>query len=128
MLFIKKINGLFISFLLGGVVGGAIALLYAPKSGKLLRKDINRKTNDFIEEGKKKTYDTWNGAKEKVENTIESANDLLNTGREKIVRKTEKVKDAFKAGMSAYNDKRNNQSNESKESVEDVEITYNKMT
>jgi hypothetical protein len=96
----KKITVLFISFLLGGAIGSAIALLYAPKQGKYLRNDIGRKTNELIDEGKKKTYDSWDDAKEKAESTLESANDFLSTGMEKIVRKTEKVKDALKARKS----------------------------
>ncbi len=107
MISITKTTGLVTSFLLGGAIGGAIALLYAPQSGKHLRNDISRKTNELIDEGKKKTNDSWNDAKEKVESSIESANDFLNSGKEKIVRKVEKVKDAVKAGSNAYNDERN---------------------
>jgi gas vesicle protein len=102
----KKLNGLFISFLVGGAVGSAIALLYAPKKGKLLRNDISRKTNDLIDQGKKLTYDSWNGAKEAAESTFESANEFLNTGVEKIIDKTEKIKDAFRTGIDTYKDER----------------------
>ncbi len=97
----KKTKGLFIGFLLGSAIGGAIALLYAPKSGKRLRNDIRRKTNELIEDGRKITVDSWNGAREKVESTIDNANDYLVTGMEKISRKTEKVKDAIKAGFNS---------------------------
>ncbi len=96
----KTINGVFLSFLLGGAVGGTIALLYAPTKGKYLRKDISRKTNELIKEGKRKTYDSWNDAKEKAESLLESANDVLSTNVEKIVRKTEKLKDALKSGLN----------------------------
>jgi gas vesicle protein len=96
---IKIINGMFLSFLVGGAIGGAIALLYAPQKGKYLRKDISRKANDLIKEGKRKTYDSWNDAKEKAENLIESANDVLSTNVDNIVRKTEKLKDAIKSGF-----------------------------
>jgi len=83
----KIINGMFLSFLLGGVTGTAIALLYAPQKGKYLRKDISNKTNAFINEGKKMSYNSWNNAKEKAENLIDSANDALNTIIHKIDRK-----------------------------------------
>ncbi|MCX6163004.1 MAG: YtxH domain-containing protein [Ignavibacteriae bacterium] len=101
MISLNKTTGIFVSFLLGGVIGSAIALLYAPMKGKYLRNDISRKTNELFEEGKKISYDTWKDAKEKVENTIDSANDYLSTGIDKIARKTEKVKDAIKSGFSA---------------------------
>jgi gas vesicle protein len=80
--------------------------LYAPKKGKLLRNDISRKTNDLIDQGKKLTYDSWNGAKEAAESTFESANEFLNTGVEKIIDKTEKIKDAFRTGIDTYKDER----------------------
>jgi gas vesicle protein len=100
MLKMKTFNGIFLSFLLGGAIGGAVALLYAPQKGKHLRKDISRKANNIIKDGRKMTHDSWNGAKEKAENLIESANDVLNTNVDKIVRKTEKLKDALKSGFN----------------------------
>ena len=120
----KTINGFFISFLLGGAVGSTLALLYAPKSGKHLRNDISRKTNDLFEEGKKITIDSWNGVKEKTESTIESMNDFLKTGMEKIAGKTEKVKESLKAGVNAYNDEKKTVNSQNSMSKENVEITH----
>jgi len=120
-------KGIFAGFLLGTVVGGAIALLTAPKSGKHLRNDISRKTNELIEDGKKNAYESWNGVKGRTESTIESANDMLNNGKEKIMRKAEKVKDAYKAGINAYNNGRKDESDE-RISSEDESITYGKIT
>jgi gas vesicle protein len=115
---VKKMNGFLISFLLGGAVGSALALLYAPKQGKLLRNDISRKTNELIEEGRKKTVDLWNGAEELAESTLDSANDFLNRGMEKIGRKTEKVKDAFKSGFNAHNSESEAENNENSSFME----------
>ena len=103
---IKTTKWVFMSFLLGGAIGGAIALLYAPKSGKQLRNDISRTTNELYEEGKKKTYDSWNDAKEKAENILDGANDVLNSNVEKIVHETGRVKDALTSGINAYNKER----------------------
>lgn len=100
----KRINGLLLSFLAGGAVGGAVALLYAPKKGKHLRNDISKKTSDLIDQGKKLTYDTWNGAKDAAESTFESANDFLNTGLENIAKKTEKVKEIFRTESGTFKD------------------------
>lgn len=113
MISVKKLNGLFISFLVGGVVGSTIALLYAPMKGKQLRSDINSKANDIIDHGKKLTYDSWNGAKEAVGNTFDKANDFLNTGVEKIGQKTELVKDAFRTGFESFKDERRTGKNKS---------------
>ena len=124
----KKINGILMSFLLGSAVGGAIALLYAPKSGKNFRHDISKKTNDLIDEGKKLTSNSWNGAKEAVENTFDSANDYLNTGVEKIKHKTEKVKDAFRTGVDTYKDERKSGKNSTGLYNEDVDKTKTRIT
>jgi len=84
---VKKIKWLLVSFIFGGAIGSAIALLYAPESGKHLRKDINRKTNELFEDGKQITLDLWQSTKEKAESVIKSANDALNTNVEKIMHK-----------------------------------------
>ena len=102
----KKTSGFVLSFLIGGVIGSAIALMYAPKSGKNLRNDIGRKTTELIDQGKKLTYDSWNGAKDTAETTFESANEFLNSGVDKIVSKAERVKDSFKSGMEAFKEER----------------------
>lgn len=128
MISIKKINGIFISFLLGGAIGSAIALLYAPKPGKLLRRDISRKTNELIEQGKKKTFDSWNETKEKAESTLERANEFLNTGMEKIVNKAEKVKDALKSGLNAFNVERESGNNGNSSCVESTENVQSQIT
>jgi len=95
-------KGLLIGFLIGGAIGGAIALLYAPQKGKRLRHDIGKKTGEIYESGRKIAVDSWNGVKETAESTLESANDFLNSGMDKITRKEENVRDAFKAGMETY--------------------------
>jgi gas vesicle protein len=106
MIFANRISGIFVSFLIGSAVGGAIALLYAPESGKRLRGDISKKTNSLIKEGKKKSNELWNDAKEKAESTLDSANNFLNSNVEKIVNETGKVKDALTSGINAYNKER----------------------
>ena len=92
----KIVSGVFLSFLVGSVIGGAFALLYAPQKGKYLRKDIRKKTKGLIKEGRKLTQDSWNDAKEKAEDFIDSANDTLSSNYDKIVRKTEQLKNVLK--------------------------------
>lgn len=123
-----KTKGFLISFLVGGAVGSVIALLYTPKSGRHLRNDISRKTNEFIEESKKITSDTWNGAKEIAESHLDNANDFLNTGVEKIMRKTEKLKGAFKSGINAYNEERKSGSKENSSAFEDAGNIHGEIT
>lgn len=110
---LKKSGVFVLSFIIGGALGGAIALLYAPESGKRLRKNLGRKTSELIESSRKKTQDTWNDAKERAESSLDSANEYLNTGLDKISRNAEKVKNSLKTGFRAGSDVNN--------SAEDVE-------
>ncbi|MDD5360731.1 MAG: YtxH domain-containing protein [Ignavibacteria bacterium] len=104
---IKRVNEIFLSFLIGGVIGSSLALLYAPVPGKKLRNDIRKKTNEIIKDGKEKANYAWNEAKEKAEKILESANDVISTNVDKIVHNTENIKDAVKSGINAYKDERN---------------------
>lgn len=123
---------LLLGFLTGSVLGAAIALLYAPKAGKELRNDIRvkkdeylddtseyleiakTKAGDLINEGKKKSEKLINDAKERATSLIKDANSVLNSAKvratnmtdsskDTIVGEIERIKDAFKAGVEAYN-------------------------
>jgi len=129
-------KGLFLGFLAGGIVGGVLALLYAPKSGKELRQDISNKKDemlddageyldiakhkaqDIINEGKKRSEELILDAKKKAGNLLDDANNILNvakdktstsyeTAKTKIADESAKVKDAIKAGVDAYKEERN---------------------
>jgi gas vesicle protein len=129
-------KGLFLGFLAGGIVGGVLALLYAPKSGKELRQDISNKKDemlddageyldiakhkaqDIINEGKKRSEELISDAKKKAGNLLDDANNILNVAKEKtstsyetaktkIADESAKVKDAIKAGVDAYKEERN---------------------
>jgi gas vesicle protein len=126
MISIKRTTWYFGSFILGGVIGSALALLYAPESGRHLRRDIKRKTNDLIEDGKKKAQDTWNDARETAESALESANEFINSGMDKIMRNTEKAKDALKSGYAAYYDEKKTGDNQSKREMEEIEKFHSK--
>lgn len=128
-------KGLFLGFLAGGIVGGVLALLYAPKSGKELRQDIRNKKDemlddaeeyldiakhkaqDIINEGKKRSEELISDAKKKAGNLLDDANNILNVAKEKtsvsyeaakgkIIDESAKVKDAIKAGVDAYKEER----------------------
>ncbi|MFH0736753.1 MAG: YtxH domain-containing protein [bacterium] len=73
-------KGLLIGFLSGAVVGTSVALLYAPKSGKKLRRDINHKahdlkedTNEFINSAKEKALSILNEGINKAESMVSDA-------------------------------------------------------
>lgn len=124
-------KGLLIGFLTGAAVGSIMALLFAPKSGKELRKNIKNKSQDLIEdadeylmkakdkasqlinEGKKKSEKLVSETKEKVDTLLgeaerilteakDKAGNVAHIGKEKIEKESERLKTAIRAGMDAY--------------------------
>lgn len=110
----RKSKKFFISFLLGGAIGGVIALLYAPKSGVQLRNDVSRISGKIVNDGKKLTVKSWNDAKDFAGNTYEKAGNLVNAGIDTIAGRTENVKDAINSGINAFRDERKNEKIHSK--------------
>ena len=134
------VKGLFVGLLAGGAIGALVALLYAPKSGKELRNDIKSKTDEyydetekFIADAKVKAKDMMNEGKKRSENIIANAKskseELLKnaerifteaksktgsfvaSGKDVVDGETAKLKTAFKAGVDAYKETKN-QNNE----------------
>lgn len=132
-------KSLLLGFITGSVVGASIALLFAPKSGKELRSDIRikkdellddtseylqiakTKAGDLINEGKRKSEELISDAKKKASSLIGDANSILNDAKEKatntigstkekISGETDRVKDAFKAGIEAFNQEKSKNS------------------
>ena len=130
-------KGVLIGFITGGALGAALALLYAPKTGKELRAEIRTKSDDYLDEADKyiaeakdKAIDLINDGKKKSEKLIKDAKAksdelikdaekvleearlktdiLVKTGKEKVDQKTSQVRTAIKAGVDAYKKTKNN--------------------
>lgn len=101
------------AFLLGGAIGAAVALLYAPKSGRETRKDISRaarriknSTADLIDDAIEDVNEFANNLKEKAANVVEQGAELsekakreimktLETGQRSIEKQRKKLTDAL---------------------------------
>ena len=114
-----------ISLLIGGAVGSAIALLFAPKSGREIRSDISQKTKEIIEDGKNTSEQLWTGTKEKVGNIMDGANEILNKARILIVDEAKKVKTAASAGYNKYTEESKSEEEERKSFMENEEPNKN---
>ncbi|NWF88718.1 MAG: YtxH domain-containing protein [Ignavibacteriaceae bacterium] len=111
----KKTQKIAAAFLLGTVVGGVIALLFAPKSGKELRSDISDEVNNYvdkaadlrnkiIDKAKKFSNDILKQT-EKVQSDIRSFKDGKYTGTaEKIESEISRLRNAIKAAVDSYKD------------------------
>jgi|SRR5579872_337959 len=129
----KITKGLFLGFVAGGIVGAVVALLYAPKPGKELRKDlrvqkdklVDKATDflnataeageDFINEVPGRSREIITAAREKANSILENAEKTLSDAKTKAAVKIDtvktagtKVQSAAKAGMDAFRDELKN--------------------
>lgn len=84
-------GSIFLSFLLGGLVGAGFALLLAPQSGSETRQKIKELTDDV----KEKTKGYVGDVKEKITGGIDK-------GKEMYEEKKSMVTSAIEAGKEAY--------------------------
>jgi gas vesicle protein len=84
-----------LAFLLGGVVGAGLALLFAPLSGRETRERIK----DLVEEVKDKA----DGAVEEIRDKVKETLDL---GKKALEEKKSMVSAAFEAGKEAMGKER----------------------
>lgn len=81
----------FLAFILGGIIGTAIGMLYAPKSGREMRYDLKKVSREIA--------DTVNDLSEDVK---ETGRKVYADGREKVLSKKDKISEAFEAGKKAF--------------------------
>lgn len=82
------------NFFLGLGIGVGLGMLFAPKSGDETRDLLMSKADEGKEYLKKQTA-TWK----------DSANDLIDKGKEAVNRQKDTLNDAVEAGKQAYRDK-----------------------
>ncbi|MRR17195.1 MAG: YtxH domain-containing protein [Deltaproteobacteria bacterium] len=77
--------------LIGGLVGGALGILFAPKAGRELRQDIRGQSENLYKKAKGKYEETVTT----VENVVKQAKDSLADKKVRLGR-------GIEAGVSAY--------------------------
>ena len=75
--------GFSIGLLAGAIIGGAVGLLYAPKSGKETRKMIKDKATEVMEVVKEKTTDFVDGVKEETGEVMDRVKDVTSEANRK---------------------------------------------
>ena len=63
-------NGLLPAFLLGGLVGSIFTFLYAPSSGRELRRNIKDEIDNFVKKAQKKEEELINKAKATADDLV----------------------------------------------------------
>ncbi|MBI4688764.1 MAG: YtxH domain-containing protein [Nitrospirae bacterium] len=84
------------AFLVGGAIGAAIAVLYAPKSGRETRKDISKAARrmkegavDLVDDAIENVNDFVDDMKEKTSDIIKRGIELSEDAKEEIINKFE---------------------------------------
>jgi gas vesicle protein len=124
-------KSLLVGLFLGGAIGAALGILFAPKAGRELRQDIKNKSDEYIDEtekyiadartkakdlineGKKRSEKLISDAKTKSDELMKDAEKVFNeakqkasgaiqTGKKNLESESDKLKTAFKAGVDAY--------------------------
>ncbi|MFA6233007.1 MAG: YtxH domain-containing protein [Bacteroidota bacterium] len=117
-------RNLMLGFLSGALVGGIVALLYAPKPGKELRgellkkggeltddieeylQDAQEKAKTIINEGKEKSGALISEAKRRADSLLKDAEGILSGAKQRVSDEGERLKTAVKAGVDSYKEER----------------------
>ncbi len=90
------------AFLVGGAIGAAIALLYAPQSGRETRKDIKRTARrvkneavDLVEDTIDRVDDFVDETKDRVTELIDRGVELSSAAKKEIVKSLEQGQKAL---------------------------------
>jgi gas vesicle protein len=91
-----------LAFLLGGLTGAALALLYAPRSG--------RETRDLIGEHLRETADRGRGVRDDIVTrgraAVDEATGYVERKKQTLEERKERLTAAVEAGRQAYRDER----------------------
>jgi len=91
----KSVGYLFVGLLIGGALGALAGILFAPKSGKELRKDIKKKGNEILEDGKELYADTNAKAKEIFGEVTHQAKELKKEAEDAGEKIADEVQEKF---------------------------------
>jgi gas vesicle protein len=109
---------------IGGLLGAAIGILFAPKSGRETRQDLALKTDELLAKAKReyeraveeskavyeatvrKIQEAEEVAAQKAEDLENMAGEFVKMGTGKLAEGTERLKKAFEAGLEAYHEEK----------------------
>jgi len=70
------------SFLIGGILGAGLALLFAPQSGEKTRKDISKFTRRVKDDVREKAEDVVESIEDLVDKLNDRVSDVVSKGKE----------------------------------------------
>jgi gas vesicle protein len=95
-------SGILLSFMLGALSGAALAILFAPRSGRETRELLGEKLRETADSGRK----LGEQALEKGREMAEDASGYVDRQREALDRRRERLAAAVEAGRQAYREEK----------------------
>jgi gas vesicle protein len=95
-------SGIILSFLLGGLTGAALAILFAPRSGRETREILGEK----FREGAERSREVREKVVGKGREILDQASDYVDKQREGITSRKERLAAAIEAGRQAYREEK----------------------
>jgi gas vesicle protein len=95
-------SGILLSFLLGGLTGAALAILFAPRSGRETRELLGEKLKEGAERGR----EFGERASSKGREIVDEAAEYVSKGKETAERRRDRLAAAIEAGRQAYRDEK----------------------
>jgi gas vesicle protein len=96
------VSGVILSFILGGLTGAALAILFAPRSGEETRDMLEEKLRESAERGRQ----VKDRMLAKGRETLDEASEYLDRQREALERRKERLATAVDAGRQAYREEK----------------------
>lgn len=100
----NQIEGFVKGIILGGLVGAAIGILYAPQSGRKTRKGINNKAEELLTKAKEEYETALKKSGKAYESAVKQLKQLESSTKEKVEEMEEKVDQLTELGKEALHD------------------------
>jgi gas vesicle protein len=95
-------SGVILSFLLGALSGAALAVLYAPRSGRETRERLGERLRETAERGRRLGEEAASKGRE----VAEDATGYLERQREALEKRRDRLSAAVEAGRQAFRDEK----------------------
>jgi gas vesicle protein len=99
----QKSNLFMKGFFWGSIAGAAVALLFAPKSGKEIRDDLRQRSNEFLDEADTAVKDVRKRAEQVLNDGREKADVLLREAEEKLAEARKKASEILERNAAENN-------------------------
>ena len=106
-------SGVILAFLLGGLAGAALAVLYAPRSGRETREILGERHRETAEKGRRMGEEALERGRQLGEQAVEKGREiaddagaLMDRQREALERRRDRLAAAVEAGRQAFRDEK----------------------